>query len=72
MTEATVATFGGVDALDFVPRHVGILLYHHLADTFAIVDHKSLVRYIYDYYTDFAAIVGIDGAGSIDKCDAFF
>lgn len=42
MTKRAILTLRAVEFAHFLPFHVGILLYYHLADSLSVVDHIIL------------------------------
>ena len=69
MAEAAVAAFGLVKAADRLPGYVDVFLDHELGYALAVRDGVGDIRQVYDNDADLTAIVGVDGAGSVDKRD---
>lgn len=67
MSETAVATLGSVKFIYRFPLHVAVLGDYHLGYAFAVIDGKRLVREIYHYHPYFSAIIGVYGAGGVDK-----
>ena len=53
MSETTATPLGLIDLFDFDPFRLFVPGYYHLANTFAILDDKIVVRQIDEYDSNF-------------------
>ena len=67
MAECSLASTGLVEALHRFPFHMGVVGDHHLGYSFAGIDGKGCVAEVDHNHAYLAPVVGIDGAGSVDK-----
>lgn len=67
VSEASGTTLGDVQLVDALPLYMRVPRHNHLGDTVTIVDGKRLVGKIDHYHSDFATVICIDSARSIDK-----
>ena len=72
MSEASCTAFGRVERVYLLPLCLFIACNDELCDTVAVGDCKGFGREIDKNNTDFASIVGIDGAGRVEKGNAVF
>ena len=72
VAEAAFATFGGREGFDREPFGSFVACDDHLAYAVAVVDSEWVGTEVDQYNADFATIVGIDCAGSVEDCDAIF
>jgi len=70
MSESTCSAFGFVEFLHLNPFGLLVTGNHHLANALAVFDSEIFVRQVDKYDAYFSAIVGIDGAGSVENCDS--
>ena len=70
MAEATSTAFRFRQHLHGFPLSLFMTRYHHLCDAFAVGNEEWFIREVDQDDTDFATIVGIDGARSIQHGDA--
>lgn len=70
VAEGAVFADGAVELLHRLPGYVGVCGDHHLGDAVAVVDGEVVLAEVDEYDSDFATVVGIDGAGGIDDGDS--
>lgn len=70
MTEAAGTSFRFGKYLYGFPFRLLVAGDDHLGDALAVLDEKRLVGEVDKDDADLATIVGIDGAGSVENCDA--
>ena len=61
---------GLVESLDFCKYALLVLRKDKLCYAFAVVNHKILIGKVYQKHSEFAPIVGINGAGGVENCYA--
>jgi hypothetical protein len=70
VAEARFAALGGREGGDDFPLGLGDRAENHLGDTHARFDKEGLLTEVDEEDLDFAAVVGIDGAGGVEEGDA--
>ena len=66
MSKSACSALGFVEFFNLYPFGLLVTGNDHLADAFAVLNLEIFGREIDEYYAYFAAIVGIDGAGSVE------
>ena len=72
MSVTAIATFGIVEDCHGVPLCLFVRSNHQLGDAFAISDLEGDVAEIDEQHTNFATVVGIDGAWCVEHGDTMF
>lgn len=70
MAKTTLAPFGGIERIHWLPLHLLTARHHHLADAVAVVDSERLAGEVNQDGLNLATIVGINGARRIEDRDA--
>ena len=70
MSESACSALGFVEFLNLYPFGLLVTGNDHLADAFAMLNLEIFGRKVDEDYANFATIVGIDGAGSVENCDS--
>ena len=70
MPKSACTTFGFVEFFNLNPFGLLVTGNDHLADAFAMLNLEIFGRKVDEDYANFATIVGIDGAGSVENCDS--
>lgn len=72
MSKSACSALGFVEFFNLYPFGLLVTGNDHLADAFAMLNLEIFGREVDENYAYFAAIVGIDGAGSIENCNSVF
>src|SRR3990167_294928 len=72
MSKPAFLTLGGWQLTYFMPARPDDPLYHHLRDALAAFNHHGLLPEIDGDELDFTAVIGIDGAGTVDHRQSLF
>ena len=70
MSEAAGAAFGVGELLHLDDLGLLVAGYHHLGNALAVVDDEVLLREVYQYHANLAAVVGVNGARTVEDGDA--
>src|SRR5574344_15706 len=72
MSEASCATVGFIEYLNGLPLYLFVTCNYHLSYALTVCYCPVFGGEVYEYYSDFSTVIGIDGAGRIEYGDSFF